>query len=99
MTEQPEITQRDLRNRSREIMDAVENGQALTVTRDGHRIGELVPPRHRRRFVPRREFAATSRSAPGMDIEAFRADQEAAIGNDLASPYDRYPRDFSTRTS
>jgi prevent-host-death family protein len=89
MTAQPEITQRDLRNRSREIMDAVENGQAFTVTRDGHRIGELVPLRHRRRFVPRREFAATSRSAPGMDIETFRADQEAAFDNDLASPYDR----------
>jgi antitoxin (DNA-binding transcriptional repressor) of toxin-antitoxin stability system len=29
-------------------MDAVENGQAFTVTRDGHRIGELVPLRHRR---------------------------------------------------
>jgi prevent-host-death family protein len=89
MTAQPEITQRDLRNRSREIMDAVENGQAFTVTRDGHRIGELVPLRHRRRFVPRREFAATSRSAPGMDIETLRADQEAAIDNDLTSPYDQ----------
>jgi prevent-host-death family protein len=89
MTAQPEITQRDLRNRSREIMDAVENGQSFTVTRDGHRIGELVPLRHRRRFVPRREFAARSRSAPGLDIETFRADQEAAIDNDVTSPYDR----------
>ncbi|MGH3273966.1 MAG: hypothetical protein ACRDNZ_06515 [Streptosporangiaceae bacterium] len=61
MTAQPEITQRDLRNRSREIMDAVENGQAFTVTRDGHRIGELIPLRRRRRFVPRQEFAAMSR--------------------------------------
>jgi antitoxin (DNA-binding transcriptional repressor) of toxin-antitoxin stability system len=34
MSAQPEITQRDLRNRSREIMDAVERGQAFTVTRD-----------------------------------------------------------------
>jgi prevent-host-death family protein len=89
MTAQPEITQRDLRNRSREIMDAVENGQAFTVTRDGHRIGELVPLRRRRRFVPQREFAALSRSAPGMDIETFRADQEAAFDHDVTSPYDR----------
>jgi len=29
---QPEITQRDLRNKSREIMDAVQGGQAFTVT-------------------------------------------------------------------
>ena len=45
MSSQPEITQRDLRMRSKEIMDAVERGQAFTVTRDGHRIGELVPLR------------------------------------------------------
>ena len=29
---QPEVTQRDLRNKSREIMDAVEGRQAFTVT-------------------------------------------------------------------
>src|SRR5215468_3589350 len=78
MTSQPEITQRDLRNRSREIMDAVERGQAFTVTRDGHRIGELVPLRQRRRFVSRAEFAAMSRTAPVIDADAFRADQHAA---------------------
>jgi prevent-host-death family protein len=89
MTAQPEITQRDLRNRSREIMDAVENGQAFTVTRDGHRIGELIPLRHRRRFVPRHEFVAMSRGASGIDIEAFRADQDAALDHDVDNPYDR----------
>jgi prevent-host-death family protein len=89
MTAQPEITQRDLRNRSKEIMDAVENGQAFTVTRDGHRIGELIPLRHRRRFVPRQEFVATSRSAPAIDIAAFRADQDAVIDHDLNGSYDR----------
>lgn len=89
MTAQPEITQRDLRNRSKEIMDAVESGQSFTVTRDGHRIGELIPLRHRRRFVPRQEFVATSRSAPAIDIAAFRADQDAVIDHDLNSSYDR----------
>jgi prevent-host-death family protein len=89
MTSQPEITQRDLRNKSKEIMDAVENGQAFTVTRDGHQIGELIPLRRRRRFVPRQEFAAMSRSAPGIDIETFRDDQQAAIDHDTDSPYDR----------
>jgi prevent-host-death family protein len=78
MSAQPEITQRDLRTRSKEIMDAVERGQAFTVTRDGHRIGELVPLRQRRRFVARAEFAATSRGAPLIDADAFRADQDAA---------------------
>jgi prevent-host-death family protein len=85
----PEITQRDLRSRSREIMDAVEHGQSFTVTRDGHRIGELIPLRRRRRFVPREEFAAMSRNAPDVSLEAFRADQEAALDQEAASPYEQ----------
>ncbi len=84
-----EITQRDLRSRSREIMDAVERGQSFTVTRDGHRIGELIPLRHRRRFVSRDEFAAMSRNAPDAGLDAFRADQDAAANHELGSAYDR----------
>jgi prevent-host-death family protein len=85
----PEITQRDLRSRSREIMDAVEHGQSFTVTRDGHRIGQLVPIRRRRRFVSRQEFAAMSRNAPATGLEAFRADQEAAADHEATSAYDQ----------
>lgn len=89
MSAQPEITQRDLRNRSKEIMDAVQNGQAFTVTRDGHEIGELIPLRRRRRFVTRQEFATMSRTAPDISLEAFRANQDDAIDQDLSDPYDR----------
>ena len=89
MTSQPEITQRDLRNRSKEIMDAVEGGQAFTVTRDGHQIGELIPLRQRRRFVPRQEFAAMSRGAATTSLAGFRADQDAAADHDQASRYDQ----------
>ena len=84
-----EISQRDLRTRSREIMDAVEHGQSFTVTRDGHRIAELIPLRRRRRLVPRTEFAAMSRNAPAVDLAAFRADQQAALDDEADSPYDR----------
>ncbi|MGW1163693.1 type II toxin-antitoxin system Phd/YefM family antitoxin [Streptomyces sp. NPDC002513] len=89
MTAQPEITQRDLRTRSREIMDAVQSGQAFTVTRDGHRIGELIPLRRRRRFVPRGEFAAMSRTAPDISLDTFRADQHATVEQELDDPYAR----------
>lgn len=89
MSLQPEITQRDLRSRSKEIMDAVEHGRSFTVTRDGHRIGELIPLRRRRRFVSRADFAAMSRNAPEIDLEAFRADQDAAMETEMSSPYDR----------
>ncbi|MFH8515677.1 type II toxin-antitoxin system Phd/YefM family antitoxin [Streptomyces gelaticus] len=89
MAAQQEITQRDLRNRSKEIMDAVQGGQAFTVTRDGHRIGELIPLRRRRRFVPRGEFAAMSRTAPDISLDAFRADQDATAEQKLDDPYAR----------
>jgi prevent-host-death family protein len=85
----PEITQRDLRSKSREIMDAVEHGQSFTVTRDGHRIGELIPIRRRRRFVSRQEFAAMSRNAPETDLESFRADQDSAADHQAGSAYER----------
>jgi len=86
MSAQPEITQRDLRSRSREIMDAVEGGQAFTVTRDGREIGELIPVRRRRRFVPRADFATASRHAPAIDLAVFRADQDAAADHDAGIP-------------
>lgn len=89
MTAQPEITQRDLRIRSKEIMDAVQGGQAFTVTRDGHRVGELIPLRRRRRFVPRAEFAAMSRTAPDISLDAFRDDQDALVEQELDDPYAR----------
>lgn len=88
MSADSEITQRDLRTRSREIMDAVEHGHSFIVTRDGHRIGELIPLRQRRRFVPRQEFAAMSRNAPAVDLEAYLADQDAALDHS-AGAYER----------
>jgi antitoxin (DNA-binding transcriptional repressor) of toxin-antitoxin stability system len=89
MSAQTEITQRDLRTRSKEIMDAVQGGRAFTVTRDGHRIGELIPLRGRRRFVPRDAFAATSHSTPDIRLDDFRADQEADIEQEPDDPYAR----------
>jgi antitoxin (DNA-binding transcriptional repressor) of toxin-antitoxin stability system len=70
-------------------MDAVQGGQAFTVTRDGHEIGELIPLRRRRRFVPRGEFAAMSRGAPDISLDAFRADQDATADQELSDPYGR----------
>ena len=85
----PEISQRDLRQRSKEIMDAVQRGESFTVTRDGHEIGQLVPLRHRRRFVPRERFALASRAAAAVDLERFRADLDAAHDQAVADPYER----------
>jgi len=47
-----------------------------------------VPLREHRRFVSRAEFAAMSRTAPAIDADAFRADQDAAA-DQAGSIYDR----------
>lgn len=70
-------------------MDAVEHGQSFTVTRDGHRIAELIPLRRRRRLVPREEFVAMSRNAPAVDLAAFRVDQRLALDDESGSRYER----------
>ncbi len=70
-------------------MDAVERGESFTVTRGGHRIGELTPLRRQRRFVTRDAFAAMSRNAPVIDPEAFRADQDAAAEHDAGNAYEQ----------
>jgi antitoxin (DNA-binding transcriptional repressor) of toxin-antitoxin stability system len=86
MSTQPQITQRDLRSRSREILDAVQSGLSFTVMRDGQQIGELIPLRRRRRFVSRAEFGVMSQAAPHMSLEAFRADQEATGDDEVSDP-------------
>lgn len=70
-------------------MDAVQHGQAFTVTRDGHQIAELIPLRRRRRFVSREDFVAMSRNAPDIDLGAFRADQDALADHEVTDPYER----------
>jgi prevent-host-death family protein len=84
-----QISQRDLRNRSAEIMDALERGEQFAVTRNGNHIGDLVPIRRRRRAVTRAEFAAMSRSMPRLDDRKFRADLDRHVNDDLYDPYDR----------
>lgn len=88
MAARQEITQRDLRNRSGEIMDAVEHGETFVVTRSGSPIGELIPLR-RRRQVTREQFATLSAHAPMVDADRFRADIDAAVDGEPRDPYGR----------
>ncbi|MGI5216901.1 prevent-host-death protein [Nocardia sp. CA-290969] len=78
-----EITEQDLRSKTSEIMDAVENGQTFILRSGECRIGRLVPVR--RRFVSRDQFVAMSVTAPHVDLEAFRGDQDAALSHDRRS--------------
>ena len=70
-----EITQRELRNESGEIMRRLDEGESFVVTRNGVPVGELSPLR-RRRFVSAESAIDTFRNAPTVDFGRFRADLE-----------------------
>lgn len=72
-----EITQRELRNESGEIMRRLDEGETFIVTRNGVPVGELMPLR-RRRFVASEAAVAMFRSAPMVDYRRFRADLDKA---------------------
>jgi len=82
-----EISQRDLRLRSKDIMDAVERGESFTITRDGRPMGQLIPLRHR--FVTREQFASLSQHVATADLERFRADQATWLDAETNDPYAR----------
>jgi antitoxin (DNA-binding transcriptional repressor) of toxin-antitoxin stability system len=76
-----EITQRQLRNESGEIMRELDRGESFLVTRNGTPVGELRPVR-RRRFVPA-ELAIAAFSGVGkIDYERFRADVDRSVDQD-----------------
>jgi prevent-host-death family protein len=79
-----EISQRELRNDSGEVMRKLDEGESFVVTRNGVPVGELAPLR-RHRFVPVETALALFRAAPGVDYERLRDDLDGAAGQD-ASP-------------
>lgn len=79
-----ELTQRELRNDSGEIMRRLDAGEEFVVTRNGVPVGELTPLR-RHRFVSSVAAVAMFRGAPPLDAERFRADLDA-IADPSAAP-------------
>jgi prevent-host-death family protein len=77
-----EISQRELRNQSGEIMRELDEGETFIVTRNGVPVGELTPLR-RHRFVAAETAVALFRSAPNVDYRQFRADLDAAASQEI----------------
>jgi antitoxin (DNA-binding transcriptional repressor) of toxin-antitoxin stability system len=68
-----EISQRELRNESGDIMRALDAGESFVVTRNGIPVGELGPVK-RRRLAPRDVVHEAFSRVPPLDAERFRAD-------------------------
>ena len=75
------VTVRDLRNKGGEVLDRVERGERVVVTRDGRAVAELRPlPR---RSPGRAELIERRKRLPRVDPDALRADIDAVIDPSL----------------
>ncbi len=74
----PKITQRQLRNDSAKVLRAVQEGQSMTITRNGTPVAELRPLAARR-FVSRVVLEEAAKTAPRIDARRFRNDIDAVI--------------------
>ncbi len=71
------VTIRDLRNHGGDVMDRVQRGEHLIVTRSGRPVAELVP-------VPRPALKATAllarwRHLPPLDPDRLRSDLDGVV--------------------
>jgi prevent-host-death family protein len=76
-----EITQRELRNESGEIMRRLDEGESFVVTRNGAPVGELAPLR-RHRFVSADAVVAIFKGAPAVDYKRLRRDLDRVASPD-----------------
>jgi len=78
-----EITQRQLRNESGEVMRGLDSGDSYVVTRNGVPVGELTPLR-RNRFARTEAVAEVFRGAPPVELARLRRDLDAIASQDVA---------------
>ena len=71
------VSVRDLRNRGGEVLDRVQRGERVIVTRDGRAVAELRPlPRRSARAA---ELIERRKALPPVDIVALRRDIDAVV--------------------
>ncbi|PIJ32376.1 hypothetical protein BMW24_018495 [Mycobacterium heckeshornense] len=78
-----QITQRELRNNSGEIMRQLDQGESFVVTRNGIPVGELSPLR-RHRFISAEAAVAAFRGGPRVAFDRFRADLDRTVSQEIA---------------
>jgi prevent-host-death family protein len=75
------VTVRDLRNKGGEVLDRVERGERVIITRDGRAVAELRPlPRRSARTA---ELIERRKRLPPVDDVALRRDMDAVVDPSL----------------
>ncbi|MFC9326337.1 type II toxin-antitoxin system prevent-host-death family antitoxin [Kitasatospora sp. NPDC057015] len=75
------ITQREFRNNSAAVMDAVEAGEIFHITRNGVEVAELRPVSGRRRLSAE-ELVARHGRLPRVDYQQMRKETEEFFGSE-----------------
>lgn len=75
------ITQREFRNNSAKIMDAVAAGETVRVTRNGVEVAEVRPIPSRRRLTAA-ELVQRHRNLPAIDYAEMRREADEIVGNE-----------------
>ncbi|MEU1433198.1 type II toxin-antitoxin system Phd/YefM family antitoxin [Streptomyces sp. NPDC005775] len=75
------ITQREFRNRSADVMNAVEAGEVFHITRNGIEVAELRPLT-RKRNLSAEELVARHRRLPRVDGVLMRREADALFGDE-----------------
>jgi antitoxin (DNA-binding transcriptional repressor) of toxin-antitoxin stability system len=78
------ITQRELRNQSGEIMRGLDQGESFVITRNGVPVGQLTPFLRRQIVLASTARAAFQGAAP-LDADRFRVDLDS-IASQTATP-------------
>jgi prevent-host-death family protein len=76
-----EVSVRDLRNHGGDVLNRVEAGERLIVTRNGRPVAELVPLA--RRPLAADELVRRASSLPAVDPAAWRADIDELLDTRL----------------
>lgn len=77
-----QITQRELRNSSGDIMRQLDHGESFVVTRNGIPVGELSPLR-RNRFISAEAAVAAFRGAPQVRFDQLRSDLDRVASQEI----------------
>jgi prevent-host-death family protein len=75
------ITQREFRNNSAAVMDAVESGETYHITRNGTEVAELRPL-SRKRQLGAEELVARHRHLPTVDHAKMRREADELFGTE-----------------
>ncbi|WP_432938732.1 type II toxin-antitoxin system Phd/YefM family antitoxin [Kribbella sp. CA-253562] len=84
------ITQREFRNQSAAVMDAVEAGETYHITRNGTEVAELRPLSKRRQPTTE-ELMFQARLLPRIDAAAMRQEADEFFGTEDRIEHDDDP--------